>query len=476
MFARLSRWLDHTAFPRVEDPEAEGHKVAALRIATGLVLVWRGGLMLRDSWYYFDPVPTPFGEWPLQALAAAAQLTLAVALTVGFKPALSALLLLATHPAFSIWTGTYNLGPMLLTPTLGAFAVLETGRLTAVGARRPALSPAHYRAVYAIVFVAYAGWNFQALLYHVGDAYWLQGQTASVLFTSSYLSEFYGAFRAWERSAPDAYAALSIAVIVLQSLFQLGMLPLMATDRGARFVRGWGWIFILGSLADLQLSILPVVEAIMWTLVFVPPHWFTWRARTRPGPSVAPSRGSAIAAGLFCGAYGVLLLAYFGNGVARFALKRELPEWISDSALVHSGLVAPNVFNREDLTMGDRWPVLERADGSEPGPVPFDGPDGERLAYHRSDLLYFANSLPWRRGMIAVTDLASYHRPGGRGYEYARRLATYDFRRHGSTGHGVYRCRLFRNRASQVALGNDPIRYRPELVYEFTLQVGAPPT
>jgi hypothetical protein len=124
--------------------------------------------------------------------------------------------------------------------------------------------------------------------------------------------------------------------------------------------------------------------------------------------------------------------------------------------------------------MGDRWVVLERADRPAGGPVPFNGPDGERLAYHRGDLPYFAISLPWRRSMIGVADLTAYHQPGGQGYAYARRIALYDFRRHGGVGSGLYRCTLFRNRASVVALGSAPDRYRPEVVYEFTVQVGSP--
>ena len=110
MFARLSSCLDHTAFPRIADPETEAHKVALLRIATGFILVWRCGLILRDSCYYFDPVPFVVGAWSLQTLASAAQLALAFGLTLGLAPAACGALLAATHAAYSIWTGTYNLG------------------------------------------------------------------------------------------------------------------------------------------------------------------------------------------------------------------------------------------------------------------------------------------------------------------------------------------------------------------------------
>jgi hypothetical protein len=479
MFTRLSTWLDHTAFPKIANAELEAHKVALVRIATGLVLVWRVAFILRDSIYFFDPVQVGGGEWPLHAVAGAGQLLLATGLTLGIAPAACAVLLLATHPAYSYWTGTYNLGPMLLTPTLGALAVLETGRF-ALLARKGVTPPAAlYRAVYLILFVAYAGWNFQALLYHLGDPDWVGGRTTGLLFTNSYLSEFYGLFRTWEAATPRLYALFSQAVGVLQTCFQLAMLPLMFNRWGARFVRLWGWAFILGSLADLQISILPVVEVIMWTLVFVPAGWFASASSASGNPAavtlpVSSSRLRPIAAGLFCVAYGLMLLFFYSNAIAEFTLRRPMGATNKYPVLFYSGLVAPNVFNRADLSMGDRWPLIERLDGPHRGLMPLNGPEGERLSYHLSDLLYFGNSLLWRRGMIDVGDLAAYHRPGGSGYHFAWRMVLYDYRRHDAMSAGNYRIRVFRNHASDFSRGAGPDRYHPEMVFEFHLQVGSP--
>ncbi len=474
MFARLSTWLDRTAFPKISNPETESHKVALLRIAAGLVLVWRCAFMLRDSVYYFDPVPLAGAEWPLHAMAAGVQLLLAAGLALGIAPAACALLLMATHPAYSHWTDTYHLGLMLLTPTLGALAVLETGRYALWGRKREIPPAALYRAVYLILFVTYAGWNFQALLYHLRDPDWVGGRTAGVLFTNTYLSEFYGVFQLWEAATPGLYALFSQAVGVLQSSFQLAMLPLMFTRWGARFVRLWGWAFILGSLADLQLSILPVVEVIIWTLVFVPAGWFvSARVASSPATPSASSRLRLLAVGLFGGAYGLLLPFYYGNAIAEALLRLPLPQVANNfPVLYYSGLVAPNVFNRADLSMGDRWPVIERLDGPYRGLVPLNGEAGERLSYHLSDLLYFGNSLRWRRGMIYAEDLAAYHRPGGEGYRFARQIVLYDYRRHDAAGPGNYRICLFRNHASDFFLGAGVDRYGRGLVFEFQLRAG----
>jgi hypothetical protein len=180
-------------------------------------------------------------------------------------------------------------------------------------------------------------------------------------------------------------------------------------------------------------------------------------------------RSSAPALLFFCG-YGVLLLFFFGNAVCLFVTGRRLSPWFENTVLFYSGLVEPDVFNHADLSMGDRWAVIERRDGERWDLVPFNGPAGERLDYHRSDLLCFSNSIQWRRAMIYVMDLEAYHRPGGGGYDYARRMALYDHRRHG--GSGIYRVTLYRNHASEYARGSESVRYEPAQVLEFMLQVG----
>jgi hypothetical protein len=99
MFARISCWLDHTDFPRIVDPVAEARKIAVARIVTGLILAWQCGLMLRDSWYYFEPVSLYRFDWSSPALASAGQLALALGLTLGIAPATCATMLMGTRAA-----------------------------------------------------------------------------------------------------------------------------------------------------------------------------------------------------------------------------------------------------------------------------------------------------------------------------------------------------------------------------------------
>jgi hypothetical protein len=323
------------------------------------------------------------------------------------------------------------------------------------------------------MFLAYAGWSFQAVLYHVRDPYWIEGRTTAVMFINSYLSEFYGAFRAWEHASPSTLRALSILTGSAQTLFQMAMIPLMFTRWGSVFVHVWGWIFILGSVIDLQLTLLPFVEVVLWGMIFLPSRWFHAPDGNK---AVSPSRPNhsgdlGFAPAVYAVGYGVLSLLFFTNAILGSTIGGSLPPWIANPVLHYAGLVAPNVFNTADLTMGDRWAVMTRIDRGHATLVPLDGLEGERLAYLRSDLLYFANSLRWRREMIFARDLDAFHRPGARGYAYAYRIALYDHRRQGNRAPQKYRVRIFRNYAAEQAGSGMAARYAPIQIFEFTLTI-----
>jgi hypothetical protein len=469
----LSKALDHARLPRITDTEAEARKVAVLRIVVGLLLAWRTGIVAWDAVYYFDSRFIMGQPVPLEAIGGWMEFGFAWGLVFGIVPRTCAALLMLTHAAFSVWTLTYNLGPMLLVPILGAIAVLDSGHLTVHSLRR-APSAAEFRAAYLILFLAYAGWSFEAVLYHVRDPYWIQGRTTEVMFVNSYLSEFYGAFRAWERASPGTLRALSMFVGSAQTLFQMAMIPLVFTRWGAVFVRVWGWIFILGSLFDLELTLLPFVEFVLWGMVFLPSRWFCVPGGTRVASACRPHQPGDLgfAAIVYSAGYGVLSLMFFTNAVLGSTTGGSLPLWIGNPVLYYTGLVAPNVFNTMDLTMGDRWAVLTRIVRGHETLVPFEGFEGERLGYLRSDLLYFANSLRWRREMIFAGDLAAYHQPGAAGYAHAYRVALYDHRRRGTLAPETYRVRVFHNHAAEHSGLAIATRYAPIQLLEFDVTIG----
>lgn len=62
------------------------------------------------------------------------------------------------------------------------------------------------------------------------------------------------------------------------------------------------------------------------------------------------------------------------------------------------GVMPIDVFNKNDLTLGEHWFTVEAlgADGASEL-LPFTGTAGDRLRWHHSDRVYFGNSLHWRR-------------------------------------------------------------------------------
>jgi predicted DCC family thiol-disulfide oxidoreductase YuxK len=133
------------------------------------------------------------------------------------------------------------------------------------------------------------------------------------------------------------------------------------------------------------------------------------------------------------------------------------------------GFGVPDVFNATDLRMGDQWQVIYRDAGDGTWAlVPLNAPDGSKLAYARYvDILYFGNSLRWRR-LALEYDPVDFNQPGGKGYELTQRAIAFDDRLNGGRG-GRYRVEVYRG------FGSDPRRrdvtkYVPVLVHSYEVE------
>jgi hypothetical protein len=135
------------------------------------------------------------------------------------------------------------------------------------------------------------------------------------------------------------------------------------------------------------------------------------------------------------------------------------------------GFIEPNVFNATDLRMGEQWwSATWTAPGGRSGVVPLNRLDaGAREHYHRSDILYFGNSLTWRRSTIGV-DLTAISQPGTFQRSLIDFVLRYHRRREGGPGPFRYEVRLFRDNAANVTLPPD-IRFRPTEVPGFTTEM-----
>ena len=74
-------------------------------------------------------------------------------------------------------------------------------------------------------------------------------------------------------------------------------------------------------------------------------------------------------------------------------------QWIKNAMLTF-GLCEIDVFNHTDLHQSINFYTLKRLQANGFELIPFNGLEGERLSWHHSDILYFGNSVPWRRSHL----------------------------------------------------------------------------
>ena len=223
-------------------------------------------------------------------------MVLLVAFTIGLLTPLVTLVIGATYVQFDLALGTSTLGTDVLLILLilflfgGAGATLSldawivgrwprslSGRILASMYRIIGLPGAAQLRVYLfLAFAAYGLVSLSALLFHLGDARWQAGYTVEMMLTNPYLSRLHGVFHSLEETTPGGFHAASTVAVVLQTVFQAGMILLIRWVWGYRFVVAYGLLFILLSLVALQLSYLPFLELCLWALLFT---------RTQPSPA-----------------------------------------------------------------------------------------------------------------------------------------------------------------------------------------------
>ena len=121
--------------------------------------------------------------------------------------------------------------------------------------------------------------------------------------------------------------------------------------------------------------------------------------------------------------------------------------------------------------MGDKWPVIYRCQGSELVKLPLNGVDGERLSWHQSDLLYYSNSLIWRRSAIGLQELEKFMDIStGVGGRLIQKLIRYDYRKTRAMGPVFYEVQIYANSASAPEIGNIS-RYEPKLIYKSIIKI-----
>nr|CAD6411212.1 hypothetical protein REQ54_00849 [Rhizobium sp. Q54] len=76
---------------------------------------------------------------------------------------------------------------------------------------------------------------------------------------------------------------------------------------------------------------------------------------------------------------------------------------LGDAAHIY-GVAPIDVFNRTDLRMAENWFTISKIDAGNETLLPILDEEGKRLDAHRSDRIYFGNTLLFRRGVIGTKE------------------------------------------------------------------------
>jgi len=398
-------------------------RINLFRILVGVLF------LVRSTWtavFLFDSTGSIGSQ-----VAGVVVLLLGIMFTVGLMTPIASILLLFTNVMLLDYAlGTYSLGSDVFLMLLLTFAFVPAGTRLSLDAAIMAQGgrwasaigriydffgrPTLYRLIGAkfLCLLSYSMLCLYSVSLHISEPFWLSGEVVLQIVTSSYLSRHYAFFRELITTYPMAIT-LGVLSMRIMIAWYIAFLPCILIGGWLRrAVILWAFVFFCASLFVLQVSFLPYYEFTMLGLLF----WNNWpfnrwagaraaavgdAGRPReisPAPSgmpLHPSRISRATFNAFVSIHLVLALAF-----AVFLPVSPLfpPPPLLKGVMHVYGMMEINVFNKEDLYMGEHWFTIETIDESGAAHlVPFTGPDGERLAWHTSDRVYFGVSLRWRR-------------------------------------------------------------------------------
>lgn len=577
--------IEKSDFPKIKDVNIELNKLNLLRIILGVVVFIRSFKIAVTAIYYFVEIE------PI--IASFVALVGAFFIIVGFFTPITLLCVILFYARCDEYLSCSNLGTDIFVLMSLVFLFTGTGIKYSVDGYIIRRFPNSWLAVflrsiynifkfpklrtqlnsiYFLAFLSFALISFGAMMYHSRDPFWMSGHTNHIVFTSAYLSSKYWIFRYIEYISPSFIFFLSAISIIGQSIFQLFMIPLMFFRLGRWYVIIWGLIFFTLSIFVLQLSYLPWLELIMWTILFYRPtpkrkigllyddfssfhkkiisllnfinfnkrlsflpqstskKWidkyklenanieeihvlqhskvykgyeaYTMIARVNPILWIfIPFLYLANIMNLYKMMYGfiksikaksfekleksfrpikvsdthyyyskqkksitkiivlswILLHLFFisffpivEDYTSKKIFSNETKYTILAQIRFHTGFVIPIVFNPLTLGLGQYWNVIYRENptNSKEEMIPFHGLEGERLSYLSSDIMYFGNSLQYRRGLVVDQNKDSfhtYHQPGNAGFYYIQNIVRFDYLYTGQQDEVIYKYDIVRN-------------------------------
>jgi predicted DCC family thiol-disulfide oxidoreductase YuxK len=205
----------------------------------------------------------------------------ALSFLVGFLTPVACALLIG----FNAYPVVPYLGTMVLVMVLWALFFLGTGRRWSVDSLllrsnyfRPFINSVYSFALYPspqrlgqVRFLAlflYWGVCVQAVVFHFEDYIWINGDTLQILFLSPYWTDFYLVTETISNNYPLAYDLFCGLGLLVQTVWEMGIIPFMYFKWGRLFVMVQGLLFFVLSIVAIDLGYLPYYEICFWILIF----------------------------------------------------------------------------------------------------------------------------------------------------------------------------------------------------------------
>lgn len=487
--------------PAITDTTREQYKLGVLRVFLGVLMLARNAEIVYTAWYFdYASNTLVFGI---------TYLVLLFVFTIGFAlPIITPTIFFLYCFVFNKYLGTDTLGNTTCLQliavlmfvnhgycfSLDSFFLKAKGKVAKIIHRLYAIvglpDKKHYKTIYFYGLCAYGLVSFSAFTLHIKDSHWLNGNTIHILLTNAYLCKHFEFFRYIESVFPALLKWISYIGLVGQSVFQLLMVPMLFWKYGSWWVKSWGWLFFLLSFITIQLSYLPYVEIIFWLLIF---HRFSFlksQQITIPHSLLSSTYRVNYALLFYTLTFTWYILLRFPL-ISRYSVKTTIQMLGKanyrqlDDTLYRLGYDSPHVFNKDDLSMGNNWVVIERKPLNTTKPyalVPFTGYQGERCAYflkydyllfsnHGSDILYFRMILPARRRygfrQSQSKKLAIFQEDK----QSIEQLIKFDYKHHKFARPYSYRATLYTSQANDISL-KPGLRYKKMLVDRIEISIG----
>lgn len=275
--ARIEQFILR-AFAIPVDRPATNIVIEFVRIGFGLLMLHRA--LVITPYSVAAGVP---GGYEAATLAIA---LCGVCLIVGFLTpvAVFVLFLIAISGAT-----TFYLGVQVSVIVCWGLLLLGAGRTFSIDRLIGGRNPRYHRTLYIlspyltvrrlalirfVLIVMYSGVTFSAAIFHLNDPLWARGGSMPFVLTTPYLSVYNNTFIDLWRNAPGLFTAGSIGVILIQTVWEALMLPLMSFRLGRLFIALHGFAFFIGSGLLLFIGHLPLIELSLWLLIFgYPAFW-----------------------------------------------------------------------------------------------------------------------------------------------------------------------------------------------------------